>query len=76
MRFLVARYAKDEDSPDSVTDVSSAGVDAFSALLGIPPSGLTDVYPLGQEHAEAFRRLTGMGLDLDHYEYFLEVEAD
>ncbi|GAA3844652.1 hypothetical protein GCM10022403_090690 [Streptomyces coacervatus] len=75
MRLLVARYAKDEDTPESVTDVSSVGADAFAALLALPAARLIDVYPLQREHVDGFRHLTGMALDLDQFEYFLEVEA-
>lgn len=76
MRFLVARYSQDEDTPQSVTDVSSVGADAFAGLLEIPAARLTDVYPLRREHADGFRRLTGVTLDLDRFVYFLEAEAD
>lgn len=76
MRFLVARYAKDEDTPESLSDVTSVGAEAFAALLGIPAARLTDVYPLEPEHADEFHRLTGVDLDLERFEYFLEVEAD
>ncbi|MER6463027.1 DUF7683 domain-containing protein [Streptomyces sp. NPDC001288] len=75
MRYLVACYAKDEDTPESVTDVSSVGVHALGRLLAIPAHQLTDVHPLRPEHADGFRRLTGLALDLDRFEYFLEVEA-
>ncbi|MFF2133448.1 hypothetical protein ACFVW1_50640 [Streptomyces olivochromogenes] len=76
MRFVVARYEKDADSPDSVTDLSTVDVNAVSAMLGVPAGELTDVYPLEKPHGSELRRLTGVGLDLDHYEYFLEVLAD
>ncbi|MER6423504.1 hypothetical protein [Streptomyces sp. NPDC001137] len=76
MRFLVTRYAQDEDTPRSVTDVSSVGAGAFAALLEIPAARLTDVYPLQREHADGFHRLTGLALDLDRFVYFLEVAAD
>ncbi|MGW2718179.1 DUF7683 domain-containing protein [Streptomyces sp. NPDC001492] len=76
MRFLVTRYARDEDTPRSVTDVSPVGADAFAGLLEVPAARLTDVYPLQRKHADGFRRLTGLALDLDRFEYFLEVEAD
>ena len=76
MKFLVTRYLKDEDSPDSSTDVTAAGADAFADLLRIPADQLADVYPLKEEQAERFRELTGIALDLGKYEYFLETEAD
>lgn len=76
MRFLVTRYGKDEDFPDWSTDVTEVGADAFSDLLGIPAERLTDVYPLTREHAERIRQLTGLALDLEKYDYFLETEAD
>ncbi|MGW1757154.1 DUF7683 domain-containing protein [Streptomyces mirabilis] len=76
MRFVVARYEKDADSPDSVTDLSTLDVNAVSAMLGVPAAELTDVYPLEKPHGSELQRLTGVGLDLDHYEYFLEVLAD
>jgi hypothetical protein len=33
MRFVVARYEKDADSPDSVTDLSTVDVNAVSAYF-------------------------------------------
>ncbi|MFD3503791.1 hypothetical protein ACFWWT_29425 [Streptomyces sp. NPDC058676] len=33
-------------------------------------------HPLERNHAADVHRLTGMTLDLDRFEYFLEVEAD
>ncbi|MGW6902907.1 MULTISPECIES: DUF7683 domain-containing protein [unclassified Streptomyces] len=74
--FLVVRYLKDDDYPDSSTDVTSVGAQAFGELLGMPPEQLADVYPLTQEHAERVRQLTGIELDLGKYDYFLETEAD
>ncbi|MER5659376.1 hypothetical protein [Streptomyces mirabilis] len=41
MRFVVARYEKDADSPDSVTDLSTVDVNAVSAMLGVPGAELT-----------------------------------
>ncbi|MFD7003740.1 hypothetical protein ACFWA5_47785 [Streptomyces mirabilis] len=76
MRFVVARYEKDADSPDSVTDLSTVDVNAVSAMLGVPGAELTDVYPLEKPHRSELQRLTRVDLDLDHYEYFLEVLAD
>jgi hypothetical protein len=76
MSFLVARYAKDEDTPESVTDVSFVGAGALAELLGVPAARFTDVYPLMSQHADGLRRLTGMKLDLDRFDHFLEVEAD
>ncbi|MGY5007550.1 DUF7683 domain-containing protein [Streptomyces sp. 900105755] len=75
-KYLVARYAKDEDTPETVTDVSPVGADAFAELLAVPADRLTDVYPLRPEHADGLHRLTGVALDLDRFEYFLEAEAD
>lgn len=74
--FLVARYPKDEDIADLVTDVTAVGAEAFGELLGMPADQLSDVYPLRQEHAERVRQLTGIALGLEKYDYFLEVEAD
>ncbi|WP_105975150.1 DUF7683 domain-containing protein [Streptomyces geranii] len=76
MRFLITRYEKGADTPDSVVDVVAMSLDDVSELLGIPPARFTDVYPLKGSHADALRRLIGIGLDLDHYEYFIEAEAD
>ena len=75
MSFLLARYAKDEDTPESVIDVSSADADALADLLEVPTERFTDVYPLKPQHADAFRQLTGIQLDLDRFDYFLEVAA-
>ncbi|MFF6876828.1 hypothetical protein ACFY9S_16120 [Streptomyces sp. NPDC012474] len=76
MIFLVTRYPKDEDLPDSSTDVTAVGAEAFGELLGMPANQLADVYPLTREHAARFQQLTGITLDLEKYDYFLEPEAD
>ncbi len=73
--LLVVRYLKDDDLPDSTTDVTAVGAEAFGGLLGMPPEQLADVYPLTHEHAERVRQLTGITLDLEKYDYFLEPEA-
>ncbi|MFF3740058.1 hypothetical protein [Streptomyces sp. NPDC002566] len=67
---------KHEDHPDSTTDVTTVGAGAFSQLLGMPTEQLADVYPLTQEHAERVQQLTGITLNQEKYEYFLETEAD
>lgn len=51
------------------------GAEAFGELLGMPPEQLADVYPLTQEHAERVEQLTGVKLDLETYDYFLETEG-
>lgn len=76
MGFLLTRYAKDEEAPESETDVSSVAAEAFAALLAMPAAQLADVYPLDREHANGFRGLTGITLDLDRFDYFLEAVAD
>ncbi|MEU1178200.1 hypothetical protein ABZ464_11190 [Streptomyces sp. NPDC005820] len=76
MQFLITRYAKDGDFPDSSTDVTAAGAEAFAGLLGVPADHLVGVYPLTAAHAERVHRLTGVALDLEQYDYFLEPEAD
>lgn len=72
--LLVVRYLKDEDQPDHITDVTAVGAEAFGELLGLPANHLVDVYPLTRKHAERVRQLTGITLDLEKYEYFLEPE--
>ncbi len=74
--FLVTCYPKDGDQPLSSTDVTAVGSEAWGELLGMAPEQLADVYPLTQEHAERVQQLTGIALDLEKYEYFLETEAD
>ncbi|MFC4505855.1 MULTISPECIES: DUF7683 domain-containing protein [Streptomyces] len=76
MIILVTRYTKDGDFPDSTMDVTTAGAEAFADLLGVPADTLTEVYPLRQKHAERFQQLTGIPLDLEKYDYFLEPGAD
>ncbi|WP_405881513.1 hypothetical protein OG762_24840 [Streptomyces sp. NBC_01136] len=65
-----------EYDPETGVRTKTADKSRVSKLLGIPPAGLTDVYPPEDIHAAEFRRLTGIGLELDRYEYFLDVEAD
>lgn len=74
--YLVTRYLKDGDQPLSSTDATAVGAEAWGELLGMAPERLTDVYPLTREHAERVEQLTGIALDLERYEYFLETEAD
>ncbi|WP_020122819.1 hypothetical protein [Streptomyces canus] len=74
--YSVSRYPKDADRPDSSTDVTAVGGTAWAELLGIPLEQLVDVHPLTREHAERVRRLTGITLDLEKYDYFLDPRAD
>ncbi|MGC0339865.1 DUF7683 domain-containing protein [Streptomyces sp. SLBN-8D4] len=74
--YSVSRYPKDDERPDSSTDVTAVGGTAWAELLGIPLEQLVDVHPLTREHAERVRQLTGITLDLGKYDYFLEPSAD
>ncbi|MBW8817042.1 MAG: hypothetical protein JF598_02115 [Streptomyces sp.] len=74
--YSLVRYPKDDDSPDSTTDVTAVGGQAWAELLTTPLEQLVNVYPLTQEHAERVRQLTGITLDLETYEYFLEPAED
>ena len=73
--FLVTCYPNDGDQPLSSTDVTADGAEAWGELLGMAPTQLTDVYPLTQKHAERVRQLTGITLDLERYEYFLDPSS-
>ncbi|WP_406158425.1 hypothetical protein [Streptomyces canus] len=74
--FPLTCYPKDGDQPLSSTDVTAVGAEAWGELLGMAPEQLADVYPLTQQHAERVRQLTGIRLDLERYDYFLEPEED
>jgi hypothetical protein len=74
--YTITRYPKDGDSPDSSVDVTAVGGAAWAELVRIPLELLADVYPLTHEHAERVRQLTGITLDLDTYDYFLEPTWD
>ncbi|MFF0015768.1 hypothetical protein [Streptomyces sp. NPDC005374] len=74
--YILVRYPKGDDSPDSSTDVTAVGGEAWAELLGTTPEQLTDVYPLTQEHAERVRQFTGITLKPETYDYFLEPEQD
>ena len=76
MRFAISRFPKDDEFLESSVDVTSVGVDALADLVGIPPAELIGDVPLTQEHAERVRQLTGMTLDLEKYDYFLDLSAD
>ncbi|MEU9323911.1 hypothetical protein AB0D91_08840 [Streptomyces canus] len=74
--YDLVRYPKDDDYPDSTTDVTTVGGQAWAELLTTPLEQLVNVYPLTQGHTERVRQLTGITLDLERYEYFLEPAED
>ena len=74
--YSLVRYPKDDDYPDATTDVTAVGGQAWAELLTTPLEQLANVYPLTQQHAERVRQLTGITLDLERYEYFLEPTED
>ncbi|MET7735628.1 hypothetical protein ABZT02_30305 [Streptomyces sp. NPDC005402] len=74
--YNITRYPRDGEFPDSSVDVTAAGGAAWAELLATPLEQLVNVYPLTQEHAERVRDLTGITLDLETYDYFLEPERD
>jgi hypothetical protein len=76
MRFAISRYPKDGDFLDSSVDVTAVGLDALADLVGIPLAELVGDVPLTLEHAERVRQLTGITLDLETYEYFLDPSFD
>ncbi|MEV0281691.1 hypothetical protein AB0I22_35630 [Streptomyces sp. NPDC050610] len=73
MKFIVASYKKDSDSPDHETDISEVGAEVLAGILGVPTSTLSDVYPLDESHTAALGQLTGTVFDLENHEYFLHV---
>ncbi|CAM5550929.1 DUF7683 domain-containing protein [Streptomyces canus] len=76
MRLAISRFPKDDEFLDSSVDVTAVGVDVLSDLVGIPPAELVGDVPLTEEHAERVRQLTGISLDLEKYDYFLDPSAD
>lgn len=76
MRLAISRFPKDDEFLDSSIDVTAAGVDVLADLVGIPPAELVGDVPLTEEHAERVRQLTGITLDLEKYDYFLDPSAD
>lgn len=71
----VCRYPKAGEFLDSAVDVTAVGVDILADLAGIPAAEWVGNVPLTEEHAERVRQLTGITLDLEHYDYFLEPSA-
>ncbi|WP_432137321.1 MULTISPECIES: DUF7683 domain-containing protein [unclassified Streptomyces] len=76
MILLLTRYTKDGDLPDATTDVTAVGAEALGAVLGVPADRLVDVYPLTRAHAARLQQLTGIPLDPETYDYFLEPGAE
>ncbi|MDH6435319.1 hypothetical protein M2158_003796 [Streptomyces sp. SAI-144] len=74
-RLAISRFPKDDEFLDSSVDVTSVGVDVLADLVGIPPAELVGDVPLTQEHAERVRQLTGITLDLETYDYFLDPSS-
>ncbi|MFJ9147129.1 hypothetical protein ACIRP7_03450 [Streptomyces sp. NPDC102270] len=76
MRLAISRFPKDGEFLDSSVDVTAVGLDVLADLVGIAPDELIGDVPLTEEHAERVRQLTGITLDLEKYEYFLDPSAD
>jgi hypothetical protein len=76
VRLAISRFPKDDEFLDSSVDVTAVGLDALADLVGIAPGELIGDVPLTEEHAERVRQLTGITLDLETYDYFLEPEQD
>jgi hypothetical protein len=76
MRLAISRFPKDDEFLDSSVDVTAVGVDVLADLVGIPPAELIGDAPLTEEHAERVRQLTGITLDLEKYDYFLDPSSD
>ncbi|MFI6441622.1 hypothetical protein [Streptomyces sp. NPDC050759] len=74
-RLAISRFPKDDEFLDSSVDVTAVGVDVLADLVGIPPDELVGDVPLTQEHAERVRQLTGITLDLETYDYFLDPSS-
>ncbi|WP_326667197.1 hypothetical protein [Streptomyces canus] len=74
-RLAISRYPKDDEFLDSSVDVTAVGLDVLADLVGIPPAELVGDVPLTREHAERVRQLTGITLDLERYEYFLDPSS-
>ncbi|MFE6055004.1 hypothetical protein ACFQ6N_29995 [Kitasatospora sp. NPDC056446] len=76
MIFLISAYRKGADFPESEIDVTDLGGEFLAGLFGIPLREFSDVHPIGEGHAEAISRRSGVTFDLASRDYFLEVEAD
>ncbi|MET7690904.1 hypothetical protein ABZT06_23490 [Streptomyces sp. NPDC005483] len=76
MRVSVSRFPKDGEFLDSSVDVTAVGVDVLADLVGIAPAEIVGDVPLTEEHAERVRQLTGITLDVENYDYFLDPHAD
>jgi hypothetical protein len=74
-RLDISRYPKDDEFLDSSVDVTAVGLDVLADLVGMTPDELVGDVPLTQEHAERVRQLTGITLDLERYEYFLDPSS-
>ncbi|MFI8070289.1 hypothetical protein ACIF85_16090 [Streptomyces sp. NPDC086033] len=74
-RLAISRFPKDDEFLDSSVDVTAVGLDVLADLVGIAPDELVGDVPLPQEHAERVRQLTGITLDLQRYEYFLDPSS-
>ncbi|MFI0512523.1 hypothetical protein ACH3Y9_20780 [Streptomyces sp. WSLK1-5] len=72
MRLSISRFPRDGEFLDSTVDVTAVGVAVLADLVGIAPSELVGDVPLTEEHVERVRRLTGIALDLEKFDYFLE----
>ncbi|MET8078995.1 hypothetical protein [Streptomyces sp. NPDC005303] len=75
MRLAISRYPKDGEFLDSSVDVTAVGVDVLADLVGMGPDELVGDVPLTEEHAERVRQLTGIALDLEKYDYFLDPSS-
>ncbi|MGW3580843.1 DUF7683 domain-containing protein [Streptomyces rubiginosohelvolus] len=75
-RYVIERYRKDEDRPEGETDVTAVDSRALAEIFGCPHDRFVDVYAVEPRHAEALAALTGLGLDLNAFDYFLSVTAD
>jgi hypothetical protein len=75
-RLAISRFPKDDEFLDSSVDVTAVGLDVLADLVGIAPDELVGDVPLTEEHAERVRQLTGITLDLEKYDYFLDPSAD
>jgi hypothetical protein len=74
-RLDISRYPKDGEFLDSSVDVTAVGLDVLADLVGMAPDELVGDVPLTREHAERVRQLTGITLDLERYEYFLDPSS-
>ncbi len=76
MKYILSTYSKTSGELVAELDVSDIGAEDLARIFGQDVRTFVESYPVGQKEAGEIADATGVDIDLNEGEFFLEVFED